>query len=74
MSYSINVVYEIRRHVFTSEKTILNKKNVGKGSYTVTVLEKQFSSHHKEVQGSDTDKRGSNYELVALLGCKISAN
>ena len=42
--YFINVVYEIKRHVFTDENTILNKTNIGKGSHTVTGLEKR-SSH-----------------------------
>ena len=28
----------------------LNKKNIGEGSHTVTVLEKRSSSYYKEVQ------------------------
>ena len=36
--------------MFISENTILNKKNIGEGSHTVTVLEKRSSSYHKEVQ------------------------
>ena len=64
-----------------SENTI---KNIGKGSHTVTVLEKQSSSYHfpPNTQGSHTDnilenvlfqikRRGSNYELVVFLGCKL---
>ena len=37
-------------HVFINEIIILNKKNIGKGSHTVTVLEKRSSTYHKEVQ------------------------
>ena len=38
------VVYEIwsKYIVFTSEYSILNKKNIGEGLHTVTVLVKQF--------------------------------
>ena len=49
--YSIKyVVYEIRRHNFISENTILNKKNIAEGSHSVTVLEKLSFSYNKEVQ------------------------
>ena len=60
--------------------TILNK-NENLRLYTVTVLEKRTSSYHKEVQRiaytQRTGKvffrtrRGSNYELVVFMGCKL---
>ena len=67
LSYSIKyVVYEIRRqnrfmYVFTSENTILNNKNIGEGSHTITVLGEKISFHHKEVQGLHTDNVLENF-------------
>ena len=79
-SYSINVVYEIRRqNIFMYLQSLIKRtlakdgalsqfwKNdlpPGKGSHTDKVLENFFFR----------TQRGSNYELVVFLGCKPSAN
>ena len=57
------------------------KKNIGEGSHTVTVLEKYLPPTTKRFKGSHTDnilenvffrmRRGSNYELVVFLSCKL---
>ena len=70
LNYSIKyVVHEIRRqfakciHVFIRKNTILNKKNIGKGSHTVTILEKRSSSCHKEVRRITCRQRTGKFLL-----------
>ena len=46
-------------HVFTSENTILNKKNIGEGSHTVIILEKLSTSYHKEFQRIAYERTGN---------------
>ena len=66
---------------FISENTILNKKNIGEGSHTVTVLEKRSSTYHKEVQEISYTQHTEKCLLpnvkiffVVFLGCKPSGN
>ena len=58
-------------HAFSSENTILNKENIGEGSHTVTVLEKLFSSHHKEVQKITYRQRTGKYLFPNVKGFKL---
>ena len=78
--YSIKYeVYHIRRHVFLGENTILNKKNIC--NRTLSPYWKNdlppTTKRFKGLQDNEREKvffrtrRGSNYELVVFLGCKL---
>ena len=54
-----------------SKNTILNKKNIGEGSHTVTVLEKRSSSYHKRFKGSHTDNVLGKYLLPNMKRFKL---